>query len=79
MPGEVAWVIGIAAAALEVAGIAAAFHAVMSARTSQGAVAWAISLVSIPFLSLPLYLVFGRNKFRGYVDARRAGDKRVEE
>jgi len=79
MPGEVAWTIGIAAAALEVAGIAAAFHAVMSARTSQGAVAWAISLVTIPYFSLPLYLVLGRNKFRGYVDARRAGDKRVEE
>ena len=73
MSAEVAWVIGIAAAFFQIAGIVAALHAVMSARTSQGAVAWAISLVAIPYLSLPLYLVLGRNKFRGYVDARRAG------
>ena len=79
MIGEMAWLVGIAAAALEVAGIAAAIHAVMSARTSQGAVAWAISLVTIPYISLPLYFVLGRNKFRGYIDARRSGDERVAE
>jgi len=79
MSGEIAWIIGFAAAALEVAGIATAFHAVMSARTSQGAVAWVIALVTIPYVALPLYLVLGRNKFRGYVDARRAGDARVVE
>jgi cardiolipin synthase len=79
MSGDVAWVIGAAAALVQLAGIAAALHAVMSARTSQGAVAWAVALIAVPYLSLPLYLVFGRNKFRGYVEARRAGDARVAE
>lgn len=67
-------VLGIAFALLELAAIAAAAHAVMTARTSQGAIAWAISLVTFPYLTLPLYLILGPRKFQGYVTARRAGD-----
>ena len=51
----------------ELLGIIAAVHAVMKARTSQGATAWAISLVTFPWLALVLYAIFGRNKFHGYV------------
>ncbi len=54
------------------AGIFGAVHAVLTARTSQGALAWALSLVYIPLVALPLYTVFGRGKFQGYVEARRA-------
>jgi cardiolipin synthase len=57
---------------VEVAGFALAGRAVMTARTSQGAIAWAISLVAFPLLALPLYLVFGRRKFERNVAARRA-------
>ena len=39
----------------------------MNARTSQGAIAWAISLVTFPWLALALYAIFGRNKFNGYL------------
>lgn len=53
-------------------GILGAVHAVLSARTSQGALAWALSLVYIPLVAVPLYAVFGRGRFRGYVEARRA-------
>ncbi|RLC25678.1 MAG: cardiolipin synthase [Deltaproteobacteria bacterium] len=49
----------------------AAVHAGLTVRTSQGAVAWAVSLVAFPPLALPLYLVFGRNKFNGYIEALR--------
>lgn len=59
---------------LQVCGIAAAVHAVFNARSSQGATAWAIALVSAPILVLPFYLVFGRNQFSGYIDARRHSD-----
>jgi hypothetical protein len=38
----------------------------MNARTFQGAIAWAISLVTFPWLALVLYAIFGRNKFNGY-------------
>ena len=39
----------------ELLGIIAAVHAVMHARTSQGAIAWAIALVTLPWLALVLY------------------------
>lgn len=57
--------------ALEIVAIFSAINVIMRARTSQGAIAWAIALISLPVLSLPLYFVFGRNKFQGYVKARR--------
>ena len=52
-----------------IGGILAAIEAVMTARTSQGAVAWSVSLVSFPFVALPAYLVLGRSKFAGMVTA----------
>ena len=55
-----------------VTGILSAIHAVISSRTSQGALAWALSLVFMPLVALPLYAVFGRGRFNGYVEARRA-------
>jgi len=55
-------VIGVFLAALEIAGIFCAVHAVLNARTSQGAIAWALSLVTAPYLALPLYAFFGLNK-----------------
>jgi cardiolipin synthase len=50
----------------------------MTARTSQGAIAWALCLIMLPYLTLPAYLVFGRGKFMGYVKARRAGDSQID-
>jgi len=59
---------------VELLAIAAALRAVMTARTAQGAVAWAIALVTFPWVTLPLYAVFGGRKFYGYRIARRSGD-----
>jgi cardiolipin synthase A/B len=50
-------------------GIANAAHAVMTVRSSRGAIAWGISLITFPWLAIPLYWVFGRNKFHGYAEA----------
>ena len=58
---------------VEIAAIFTAIVAVRETRTPQGAVAWAVSLVTFPWVSLPLYWIFGRTKFNGYVDAMRAG------
>jgi len=55
-------------------GFLSSFHAIMSTRTSQGAIAWAVSLNAFPYVALPAYWVLGRNKFQGYVTARRAVD-----
>ena len=54
----------------QVLGVLSAVHAVMSVRTPQGSIAWAVSLVTFPYVSVPAYWVFGRNKFQGYVLAR---------
>jgi cardiolipin synthase len=56
----------------EVLGILSAVHAVMSVRTPQGSIAWAVSLVAVPYLAVPAYWVFGRNKFHGYVLAHQS-------
>jgi cardiolipin synthase len=52
-------------------GIAHAAHAVMIVRSSQGAIAWGISLVTFPWLAIPLYWILGRTKFHGYAEALR--------
>ena len=62
----------------ELLGIIAAVHAVMKARTSQGAIAWAISLVTFPWIALALYAIFGRNKFHGYVLLRGSKDSDIQ-
>ena len=67
------------AAAVELLGIIAAIHAVFSVRTSQGAIAWAISLIFMPFLSLLPYLVFGRSRFYPYIHQRRKADRQMHE
>jgi len=66
--------LAIAYGILEVLAISAAVHAVFNARSAQGSTAWAIALVAAPLIALPSYLVFGRNRFSGYVDARRDAD-----
>ncbi len=69
--------LGAAYLALELLGIAAAFHAVLHARTAQGATAWAIALVGFPLIPLLLYAAIGRTKFEGYIAARAEDDREV--
>ena len=59
-------------------GFISSIHAVMSTRTSQGAIAWVVSLNTFPYLAVPAYWVLGRSKFQGYVTARRSADGRNE-
>jgi cardiolipin synthase len=60
---------------LQILGIVAAIHAIFNARSSQGSTAWAIALVAAPVFSLPFYLLLSRNRFSGYVQARRSSDQ----
>jgi cardiolipin synthase len=62
---------------LELVSVGFAVHAVMNVRTAQGAIAWLLALVAVPIVALPLYTVFGRHRFYGYVAARRAGDAAI--
>ncbi len=52
-------------------GAISSIHAIMSTRTSQGAIAWAVSLNTFPYLAVPAYWVLGRSRFQGYTTARR--------
>jgi len=63
--------------AFQILGLLSAFNAVMTARTSQGAIAWVISLLTFPYLAVPLYWLFGRSKFNGYTAARKEAEKLV--
>ena len=63
----------------ELFGIISAVHAVMNVRTPQGSIAWAVSLVTMPVVTVPAYWVFGRSKFRGYVLARQADAELIDE
>ncbi|MBS3803846.1 MAG: cardiolipin synthase [Oleiphilaceae bacterium] len=51
------------------------FRVLLTYRTSQGALAWIIGLLAFPFITLPLFVLFGRNRFSGYVRARRLGEQ----
>ena len=77
MPDQTWAIVGIVILGFEVLGVFFAVRAVLTARTSQGAVAWALALVTWPVLSVPLYCILGRNKFHGYVSARRERDLRT--
>lgn len=50
-------------------GIISAAHAVMVVRSSRGAIAWGISLITFPWLAIPLYLILGKNEFQEYARA----------
>ncbi|MCG8585224.1 MAG: cardiolipin synthase, partial [Pirellulales bacterium] len=69
---------GLILAFVEVLGILTAIHAIMNCRTPQGAIAWFFPLVILPFIALPLYWIFGRNRFHGYFVARQQGEDEVQ-
>lgn len=54
---------------LHIAGFVSSIDAVMGTRTSQGAIAWVISLNTFLSIALPAYWVKGRSQFNGYVKA----------
>lgn len=59
-------------------GIICAAMAILRSRTPQGATAWVMSLLSFPFISVPAYILMGRNKFEGYNTKRKILDQKIE-
>lgn len=74
------WIIlGVAIAGFfYISGVVLAIDAVMTVRTSQGSIAWIISLLTFPYVAVPLYWVFGRRRYLGYVDARRTESRDMQ-
>ena len=58
---------------LHITGFFMSLQAVMQTRTSQGAVAWAISLNTFPLVAVPAWMVFGDSGVENYVATRQAG------
>lgn len=67
-------VLSIAVFAAHAAGAVAAVHAAFTARTPQGAIAWALALVFLPYAALVPYAVLGPHRFHAYRAARRDSD-----
>lgn len=70
-------VFGKLALGLHALGIVSAGVAVKGARTSQGAIAWTVALIAFPYLSLPAFWIFGRDRFNGYSVDRQDQDAKV--
>jgi cardiolipin synthase len=64
-PDTNAWWLGFLLTA-QVFGFVSATQAVLETRTSQGAIAWVIVLISIPLIAVPAYWIFGRSHVNGY-------------
>jgi cardiolipin synthase len=60
-------------------GICCAIHALLSVRTPQGTIAWIATLITIPIIAVPAYLIFGRSKFKGFVFARQSEDAELKD
>ena len=69
------WIVIIFA---HVAGAILSVDAVMKNRTAQGAIAWAVSLNTFPYVVVPIYLVFGRQRFQGWIELRQEYERDIE-
>ena len=58
-------------------GFVCASLAILRARTPQGAAAWAVGLITLPFFTVPLFMVFGRRKFYGYATRRKIIERKI--
>ena len=70
---------GLVLVVAELVGLVFALDVVMRPRSSQGTIAWFISLITIPLISVPLYILFGRTRFHGYAEAIRDKESQVGE
>ncbi|MGB1311496.1 MAG: cardiolipin synthase [Leucothrix sp.] len=62
-------------ALVQLLGVITSIFALLSTRTSQGTIAWVVTLIAFPWLGVPAYLFFGRTRFNGYLSARVADEK----
>ena len=69
---------GIVFICFYILGFIAALEVIYKGRTAQGTIAWVVSLLLMPLLALPCYLIFGSRRFQGYIKARRLGNNRID-
>lgn len=57
-------------AIFHVLGFFSSINAIMQTRTPQGAIAWAVSLNTFPYIAVPAYWIFGASEFEDYFHSR---------
>ncbi len=62
----------------QILGVISSISALLTTRTSQGAIAWIVSLNTFPYLAVPAYWIFGRSRFNGYVESRKKVDRQLQ-
>lgn len=72
-------VIGVIIVVSHVLGMVFSLDSLFRIQSSQGATAWVISLITVPYIAVPLYIVFGRTRFHGYIKARSRKDIELNE
>lgn len=72
-------IVAVAVVLFYILGIVSAIDSIINVRTAQGAIAWTISLLTIPYIAVPCYLVFGRKKFDGYLEERKEIEEETRE
>jgi len=71
------WIVIAVMGVFHVVGFLSSINAVMGTRTAQGAIAWAVSLNTFPYVAVPAYWILGRSRFQGYTNARQEGDNKI--
>ncbi len=64
-------IVAAIAACFYIAAAICAVREIMSSRTAQGSIAWLLSLFFLPFVTVPLYLVFGWPSFADYTHVQK--------
>jgi cardiolipin synthase len=62
---------------LHLIGAAHVLHALFRVRTPSATIAWMVCLVAFPWVTVPIYWFFGRDRFTGYVQTRQTNDKKL--
>ncbi len=75
MSHALAIILAVIVPLIHLVGVFSAAHAVMRARTPQSSVAWAVGLVSFPYVVIPLYWLFGSPGFHAYTLRLRQGER----
>jgi len=71
--------IEVGIALLHLLGLLLAVRALLIARTPQSAIGWSLGLIFLPYLAIPLFLVFGQSRFSGYTLSGRNENAALDE
>ena len=61
--------VALVVGAVYLGAFACIYRILLTYRTTQGAIAWVIALIGLPYLAVPMFVLFGRHRFGGYVKA----------